>query len=349
MILLKQRKDSAIWWTNMKNDKENFFLLYLAKNWKAAASFILFLLCFTIIFSLSHLPLEPIFYSILLCLYVGLIFWIIDFIKFIQRYKILKNLQKTITVQIGQLPTAKNVLEWQYQELLQVLHKNKNELIVQADNKQKDLVDYFTQWTHQIKTPIAAMWLLLQSEPNEQNAEMEMELFKIEQYVEFVLQYLRLESMSNDLIFKKYDLDTIIKQVIRKNTKMFIGKKISLHYSDVNYTVLTDEKWLLFVIEQILSNALKYTHEGSISIYMREKRLIIEDSGIGIRAEDLPRVFDKGFTGYNGRALKQSTGIGLYLCKQIVTKLSHDIVIESEVGKGTKVIIDLETKEIEVE
>lgn len=333
----------------MKNNKENIFLLYLHKNWKPIALFTLFVLCFTIVFSLSHLPLAPILYAILLCLYTGLIFFIVDIFIFVKRYKILKNSKKTIIVQIGQFPAPKNAIERQYQELLQILHRDKNELIVQADNKQQDLVDYFTQWTHQIKTPIAAMRLLLQADHNEQTSELEMELFKIEQYVEFVLQYLRLENMSNDLVLRKYELDDIIKQAIRKNAKMFIRKKITLKYSNVNCTVLTDEKWLLFVIEQILSNALKYTKEGSISIYLKKKRLIIEDTGIGIRAEDLPRVFEKGFTGYNGRAFKQSTGIGLYLCKQIVAKLSHNIAIKSEVGKGTKVIIDLETKDIGVE
>ncbi|AGK52845.1 sensor histidine kinase [Bacillus sp. 1NLA3E] len=333
----------------MKNGNENLFLLYLYKNWKPIVLFNLFVLMFAIVFLLSHLPLEPILYSTLLCLYVALIFFIVDFIKFKKRYKMLKYAKKTIMVQIGQLPAPKNAIERLYQELLLIVTKNKNELTVQADNKQKDLVDYFTQWTHQIKTPIAATRLLLQSEQNDQTAELEMELFKIEQYVQFVLQYLRLENMSNDLVFKKYEVDEIVKQAIRKNAKMFIRKKIALNYSDVNCTVLTDEKWLLIVIEQILSNALKYTNTGSISIYMENKRLIMEDTGIGIRAEDLPRVFDKGFTGYNGRALKQSTGIGLYLCKQILTKLSHGIAIESVVGKGTKVIIDLETKEIGVE
>ncbi|MDQ0157735.1 sensor histidine kinase [Robertmurraya andreesenii] len=333
----------------MNKHKENLFLLYLHKNWKPIALFCLFILCFTIVFSLSHHPLDPILYSFLLCSYIVLVFFVVDFITFIKKYKKLKNAEKTIMVQIDQLPAPKNAIEQKYQELLQILYKNKIELTVQADNKQKDLVDYFTQWTHQIKTPIAAMRLLLQSEQKEQTAELELELIKIEQYVEFVLQYLRLESMSNDLVFKKYELDDIIKQAIRKNAKMFIRKKISLNYSDVNLTVLTDEKWLLFVIEQILSNALKYTKEGSISIYRKNKRLIIEDTGIGIQAEDLPRVFEKGFTGFNGRAFKQSTGIGLYLCKQILTKLSHDITIESEVGVGTKVMIDLETKEIGVE
>ncbi|WHY00464.1 ATP-binding protein [Neobacillus sp. DY30] len=333
----------------MKKQTDNVVLLYLHKNWKPFALFSLFVGCFTVVFSLSHLPLDPILYSILLCLYSGLIFFVIDFLRFRKNYEILKQAQKTIMVHMDQLPSPKNAIERQYQELLKILTENKNELTVQADNKQKETVDYFTQWTHQIKTPIAAIRLLLQSEQSEQTAELEMELAKIEQYVEFVLQYHRLENMSNDLVLKKYELDEIIKQAIRKNAKMFIRKKISLNFSEVNYTVLTDEKWLLFVMEQILSNALKYTKEGSISIYMQEKVLIIEDTGIGIRAEDLPRVFEKGFTGYNGRAMKQSTGIGLYLCKQIVSKLSHNITIESEIGKGTKVSIDLETKEMVVE
>jgi signal transduction histidine kinase len=346
MTGLKRRKDSAIWWTDMKNHKENLFLLYFYKNWKPVALFCLFVLCFTSVFSLSHHPLDPILYSILLCSYIAIIFFIVDFLVFRKQYKMLKNAEKTIMVQLDQLPAPKNAIEQKYQELLRILYENKNELAVQAANKQKGLVDYFTQWTHQIKTPIAAMRLLLQSEQEEQLAELELELIKIEQYVEFVLQYLRLENMSNDLFFRKYELDDVIKQAIRKNAKMFIRKKISLNYSELNCSVLTDEKWLLFVIDQILSNALKYTKEGQISIYSKNKRLIIEDTGIGIQSEDLPRVFEKGFTGFNGRAFKQSTGIGLYLCKQILTKLSHDITIESEVGKGTKVIIDLETREI---
>ncbi|WP_147534346.1 sensor histidine kinase [Bacillus marasmi] len=333
----------------MKNQTENIILLYLHKNWKPIALFSVFVLVFSIVFSLSHLPLGPILYSTLLCFYIGLIFFVVDFFIFIKRYKKLQKSKKTIIVHTDQLPAPQNAIERQYQELLQILSENKNELTVQADNKQKDLVDYFTQWTHQIKTPMSAMRLLLQSEQNEQTSELEMELFKIEQYVQFVLQYLRLEKMSNDLVFKKYDLDDILKSAIRKNAKMFIRKKISLNYSDVNCTVLTDKKWLQFVIEQILSNALKYTNAGSISIHMKNYRLIIEDTGIGILEEDLPRVFEKGFTGYNGRTSNQSTGLGLYLCKQILTKLSHDIAIESQVGKGTKVMIDLETKEIGVE
>src|SRR5699024_9404616 len=122
-----------------------------------------------------------------------------------------------------------------------------------------DLVNYFTLWVHQIKTPIAAMDLLLQSEKNKENTQLSMELFKIEEYVEMVLQYLRLGSTSSDLVLKRHDLDDIVRQAVRKYAKIFIQKKIKLEYSEIHCEALTDEKWLMFVIEQILSNALKYT------------------------------------------------------------------------------------------
>jgi signal transduction histidine kinase len=176
-----------------------------------------------------------------------------------------------------------------------------------------------------------------------------MELFKIEQYVDMVLQYLRIDSASTDYVLKKYSLDSIVRQAVRKYAKLFINKKICLDFSELNCEVLTDEKWLVFVVEQILSNSLKYTESGKISIYMdkeKNKTLVIEDTGIGIAEEDLPRVFEKGFTGYNGRTDKKSTGIGLYLCKRILTKLSHTISIESGIGHGTKVKIGLDTVDI---
>jgi len=207
------------------------------------------------------------------------------------------------------------------------------------------MVDYYTTWAHQIKTPIAAMRLILQSEKSETNSELLEQLFRTEQYVEMVLQYLRLENLNNDLLFKRYPIDDLVKQAVRKYSKSFIRQKIKLNYENLNRDVLTDEKWLVFVIEQILSNALKYTREGSISIYMDEVlpyTLVIEDTGIGIEQEDLPRVFEKGFTGYNRRSDKKSTGIGLYLCKQILNRLSHTIKIESVTGKGSKVKIGLD-------
>ena len=195
------------------------------------------------------------------------------------------------------------------------------------------------------------MRLLMQSGEKKEK-ELDLELFKIEHYVEMVLNYLRMASDTSDLLIAEYDLDNIIKQAVRKYAKSFIYKRLSLNYIPTECRVLTDEKWLLFVIEQILSNSLKYTNKGGISIYLedREKKiLVIEDTGIGIWEEDLPRVFEKGFTGYNGRTDKKSTGIGLYLCKNILKRLSHTIRIESKEGRGTRVKIGLKMIEMEIE
>ena len=161
-------------------------------------------------------------------------------------------------------------------------------------------------------------------------SDMKMELFKIEQYVEMALNYLRVEDISSDLVFKKHELDDMVRQVIRKYAKIFISKKIKIDFKLTKACIVTDEKWFIFVLEQIISNALKY---------MKEKSLVIEDTGIGIPAEDLPRIFEKGFTGYNGRENKKSTGIGLYLCKNIMDKLQWNITVDSEVGSGTKIYL----------
>lgn len=237
-----------------------------------------------------------------------------------------------------------------YQDICRLLDEER----IKARNKSSafgtELMDFYTMWVHQIKTPIAASRLLLQEE--ELNpGEIQNELFKIEQYVEMVLGYLRTQDLSSDLCLEEVNLDEIIKDQIHKFARIFVGKKLSLDYEGVEETVLTDKKWLGFVVGQIISNALKYTKKGKISIYMSKARshtLVIEDTGIGIRQEDLPRVFEKGFTGYNGREEGRSTGIGLYLCGKIMKKLDHGIRIESEQGKGTRVFLELGRKKMDL-
>jgi signal transduction histidine kinase len=188
------------------------------------------------------------------------------------------------------------------------------------------------------------MRLILQSEETRQYHELQEQLFKIEQYVEMVMAYLRVGSNSTDFLLKEYDMEDMVKQSVRKYAPMFIRKKISVKLGNLKYRVLTDEKWLCFAIEQILSNAIKYTNEGYILIDSEnETTLVIKDTGIGIAREDLPRICEKGFTGYNGRVDKRASGIGLYLTKQILTKLGHRISFESEIGKGTTVRIEMDT------
>lgn len=253
----------------------------------------------------------------------------------------------------------KRLSEQDYQNIIKNLKEQNSELKSQERIFKQEMSDYYSMWVHQIKTPIAAMHVLqqtLEEEYQEQKyiKEIKLELFKIEQYVEMVLTYLRMGEMSGDLKFEKYSLDAIVRQVIRKYSQMFILRKIHLQYAKTSQCIVTDEKWLQFVLEQVLSNVLKYTKDGGmIFIYTEEKEnkkcLVIEDSGIGIQAEDLPRVFEKGFTGYNGRADKKSTGIGLYMCKKIMERLNHQIWIESEIDKGTKVYLDLAREEWTIE
>jgi len=332
------------------------FLIALGSYLKKRITTIFILLIssgiFLTVFSLYSLPLESVVYASVLTGTFLFLVGIADFFNFYRKHMILNKLKYGVAISDIMLPAAKDLIEKDYQEIIKAIDKAREDIINAKEETYNEMMEYYTMWAHQIKTPIAAMQLILQSKKSGKNSELLEQLFRIEQYVEMVLQYLRLENIGGDLMFKSYSLDDIVKQAIRKYSKTFILKKIKLNYKSLNCNVLTDEKWLVFVVEQILSNALKYTNSGEISIYMDDRlpfTLVIEDTGIGIAGEDLPRVFEKGFTGYTGRLDKKSTGIGLYLCKRILAKLSHTITIESEVGKGTKVKIGLDTVDIAAE
>lgn len=294
------------------------------------------------------------------------------------------------------------------------------------ENESMEHKDYYLMWTHQIKTPISALKLLLEGKENlgRDGFLMREELFKIEQYVEMVLTFQRLDSMASDLVLQEYDLYSLIKQVVKKYSVLFINKGLSLELQEMQEKILTDEKWFVFGLEQIISNSIKYTREGGISISVRSDswecvegystgmtvrnmeevysgentagavwskrpgegevysdanptdtamkskwkedtlgagtkvgkgacrlRLCIQDTGIGICPEDLPRIFERGFTGHNGRNTfhgrmeKKSTGIGLYLCRQIFNHLGIRMKVESREGEGTRVILIWDQKD----
>ena len=335
------------------NSNSQFFSVirgYIKQNIKVIFLFIVFALVFGIVFSLYDLEIEAIYYSVMLCSFIGLIYICINFINYYKKHIQLYKLQNEISISLENLPSPKTLMEEDYTNLILNLNKEYKNYISKSDIAKSDMIDYYTMWVHQIKTPISAMKLLIQTSESEISSDLSSELFKIEQYVEMVLSYIRLGSNENDFVIKEYDLDNIVRQAIRKYAPLFIRKKINLDFQPTNYKVLTDEKWLVFVIEQLLSNAIKYTNKGKISIYpLEDKKLVIEDTGIGISKEDIPRIFDKGFTGYNGRTDKKATGLGLYLCKNILDKLSHKISIESEVGVKTKVILDLSMINVNIE
>ena len=213
-----------------------------------------------------------------------------------------------------------------------------------------DLMDYYTLWVHQIKTPIAASQLLVQNiEDSDLRKQMEQELFKIDSYANLVLQYLRLESFHDDLVLKRVPLEELVKEVVRKHAIFFIQKGLTVDLHDLDVAVITDRKWLLVIIEQLLSNSLKYTSAGGIEIYFDDQTLYIKDSGIGIKDSDILRVFERGFSGYNGHLTQQSSGLGLYLTKKIADQLGHQIHMTSQVGQGTTVAIHFEEKKLVID
>lgn len=322
---------------------------YLYQHIKTIVLFILFIAIFAAVFSLYRLETEAVFYACLLCACVGLIMTAIDFAMFYRKHSLLSVLRDKIALSLEELPAPKNIIERDYTVLLENLYSAKQEAATAFDANRCDLEDAYTIWVHQIKTPIAAMRLILQSEDNPQNAGLSQELFRIDQYVEMLLTYLRLGSDTTDYVLRSYSLNDIVRGAVRKLAPVFVNKKLTLDFRPFDHMALTDEKWLAFVIEQILSNAIKYTPSGTIAIYMANNALVVEDTGIGIAAGDLPRVGEKGFTGYNGRTDKKATGLGLFLCKSICQKLGHSFTVQSQVGVGTKVFIGFDRTEQVIE
>ena len=189
------------------------------------------------------------------------------------------------------------------------------------------------------------MELTLRQEDSPQARRLLGELSRIEQYVEMALTYLRLESAESDYVFRDCALDPIIRQSVKRFSAEFIGRKIRLDYAPADYTLVTDEKWLGFVLEQLLSNALKYTRAGSVRIFLQNGTLCIADTGIGIAPEDLPRIFEKGYTGLNGRTDRKATGLGLYLCRRVCENLGIGLRAESTPGTGTTVFLELSQRQ----
>ncbi len=343
------------------NRKIHFILNYIKSKKK---SFLMVLVCsaiFAFTFWMYGITVAAVLYPALVCMVIIAAAFAV---MACSEYGKWKNMQEILQRAVGDdsefvkiLDTAEirkqvNTTDEIENELLEIIERLKNggmRLNDSMNMKYSDMVDYYTMWVHQIKTPIASMHLILQKEDSEDSRRLRAELFRVEQYVQMVLCFLRLDSDFTDYVIKEYRVDDIIRPAVRRLAPQFIMKKLSLEYEQTDEVALTDEKWLSFVVEQVLSNAVKYTSAGSISIKCDGDRLVISDTGIGIAAEDLPRIFDKGYTGFNGRADRKASGIGLYLCRRICDNLGHSIKVESVPGHGTTIIIGLERDKLEVE
>lgn len=312
---------------------------YLYARRRVIAAFLLFASVFGVVFWLGGVPMGAVGYASAICGVLALAFGCADFLSFRQRCAVLKKLQDEITVSVDNLPEPQNAAEEGCAELLRALFRSRAELQEHYEQSISDMTDYYTMWAHQIKTPIAAMRLSLAEQDSPESRSLAEELTRIEQYVEMVLCYIRLESSDTDYVIKECRLEDIVKSAVRRFSGQFIRKKLTLQMSGLDRMVLTDEKWLLFVIGQVLSNAVKYTRAGGITITCENDVLKIQDTGIGIAPEDLPRIFEKGYTGCNGRSDMKASGLGLYLCRQICGRLGHRISAES--SGGTSVFIDL--------
>lgn len=326
------------------------FFRYLRGNKRIFLISGLYLLIFAGSFFLYHLPVAAVMYPAALCLGIGSVICIFDFMRVRREHETLQRIKGIIDVMNEEFPGTDKIKEEDYQEIIRLMKEEYRAYRIENVGKYSDMVEYYTVWVHQIKTPIASMRLHLQNEDTALSRKLTSDLHRIEQYVEMVLTFLRLNSESTDYVIKEYDLDKIVRQSVKKFSSEFIGNRLSLIYEPLNTTVVTDEKWLSFVIEQVLSNALKYTPSGNITISLiGEKTLRIEDTGIGIAPEDLPRIFENGYTGYNGRTDRKASGIGLYLCKRICTNLGHKITASSTVDVGTVIDIDLVQAKLEIE
>ena len=321
---------------------KGFFRLYLRAQRRGMLFLGFCCLIFTVSFALYGLPLGAVLYPAALCAAAGGIILLLSLRKSRAVCQELSLMQHHPADLPDELPAAQSPQEQAYQALLLALHADRQKLKSDMNARYHDMTEYYTVWAHQIKTPIAAIRLALQNEDTPLSRRLTGEVGRVEQYVQMALTYLRLGSDSSDYVIRSCALDDIVRPAVRRFAGEFIQRKIQLNDQMLNYTVITDEKWLGFVVEQVLSNALKYTPQGSVSIYMEpEGVLCIRDTGIGIAPEDLPRVFEKGYTGYNGRSHRKASGLGLYLCREILTRLGHSVSAESQVDHGTTIRIDL--------
>ena len=323
------------------------FIKYLRENlrllvfYSLLMTFILLIICFD---RQNRVLASNVFYIIFVSFFMLIIYISIDYfikVKHIKKLLLVKDSEDKTPI----LPNALDYKDEIYASIIQALYEDFLSVTNGMETDFKENGEFMTAWVHEIKTPITTSKLLLESgEAN--TASLKEELEKIEDYVEKVLYYSRSNDFSEDYIVSEVCINKIIKESIKKHSIIFIKKHIKvMNKVPESIIVDTDKKWLLFIIDQLVSNSLKYTNKGGSVIFSyieaeKEVLLVIEDTGIGIKSEDINRIFQKSFTGFNGRneSLK-ATGMGLYLSRKIAKKLGHYITLESEYGKGTKAII----------
>lgn len=271
----------------------------------------LILLLFLIVFYLFDFMFRAYLLSVSIIIIIYVIYFITHFFTFIDEENKTKQIE---------------ILEKQIQQL-----KNKQ------SSYQEEIESYFLLWVHQIKTPITASKLLLERKDENNKEEVLQEIIQIDNYTNLALNYLKIMNESTDMSFKEIELDTIIQNIIKRYAMIFIHNKTKLHYEKIDSNVLTDPKWSTVMIEQILNNSLKYAKGNDIYIYFdqRTNELVIHDTGIGISESDLPKIFDKGYSGFNGMLDEKSSGVGLYIVRKISRRLNQKVTVDSKLNEYT--------------
>ena len=328
----------------------DLFIKYVKDHLAPAALFAAFAAIFAVIFGLYNLPVEAVLYAAGLCVLLGAVCLVSGFIRYYKRHREMLRILENVQILSGELEGGKTLAEEDLTAMVKKLKRLLDESETARRDDAKESMDYYTTWVHQIKTPISTMKMMLEGEDSEESRSLLSELFRIEQYAEMALSYIRLGEDSSDYVFKEHDLDGIIRDSVRKYAPQFIRKKIGLNYGGTDVKVLTDEKWLAFMLEQLLSNALKYTPQGSITLRVLPGPVLrVEDTGPGIPPADLPRIFERGYTGCRGRADKRATGVGLYLCRRLADQLGHRISAENRPGGGAAFALDMTPTTVQAE
>lgn len=294
------------------------------------------------IFALYALPLGAILYPTLLCLLLGAGALVLDYRRTVRRCSILHGLTDAPAELPESLPAAETPEEEDYQRLLSAMAQAHRAQEADCERRLGDMTEACAAWVRGIKAPVSSMRTTLQGEDSPLSRKVLSDLLDIEECVGTAAAALRLDSDTADYVFREYRLNDVLRRSINRFSGEFIGRKISLRCAPTRATAVTDEKWLGFVLDQVLSNALEFTPEcGCITIAEEGGRLTVSDTGAGIAPEDLPHIFEKGFSGKNGQGGQPADGLGLYLCRRICHGLGHGISAESQPGAGTKITIDL--------
>ena len=304
-----------------------------------------------LLFPLTHMlgggKLRELSYALVLCGLICLLAAAVSLLVLRHKLRMLQSALRHLPEESAALPVPTLPAEAAWRDLTQAYQTQYRELTGRMQQENRETADYYTLWLHQIKTPLAALNLMAQSPGEIDRHLLEQETLKIEQYAASALDYQRLQSIHSDLHLTRVPLYPLCCQAARKLRPLFQYGQLSLTLEPFEGAALTDSKWLLTILTQILTNALKYTPPGGCITVEQPTPgvLTVTDTGIGIRPEDQARVFDRGFTGHTGRGQEKSTGIGLYLCKRICDELGHRIALTSKVGVGTVVTLDLRRNE----